>query len=107
MVAIFSECASFACSSTASVMSVITTTTLFTWFDSSRMGLRLMEKWPMEPSLRLTRNSRFSTCWPCAVVCSAASKSLRCEVSTQPHEPLADHFFFAIARFDSNAGSRS
>ena len=61
MVAIFSLCASFACSNTASVMSVITTTTLFTVFCSSRMGLKLIEKCPIEPSLRFARNSKFST----------------------------------------------
>ena len=61
IVAIFSLWASFACSNAASVMSVITTTTLFTAFCSSLMGLRLIEKCPMDPSLRRTRSSRFST----------------------------------------------
>ena len=62
MVAIFSLWASLACSSAASVMSVITTTTLFTTFCSSRMGLKLMEKCPIDPSLRRTGSSIFSTC---------------------------------------------
>src|SRR5256885_1314189 len=56
IVAIFSLWASFACSNAASVMSVITTTTLFTAFCSSLIGLRLIEKCPIDPSLRRTRS---------------------------------------------------
>ena len=47
--AIFSVCISLACSMAASVISVMTTTMLFTLPGSSRMGLRLTENCPPRP----------------------------------------------------------
>ena len=51
--------------------------------ESSAEKADALQKGPIEASLRRTRNSKFSTCCPCAVVSSAASKSLRCDPSTQ------------------------
>ena len=75
--AIFSACISLDCRLAASVTSVITTTMLVTCDCSSRMGLRLTEKWPILPSPRRICSSRLSTWCPARVALRASVRMVR------------------------------